>query len=90
LTFGPNDPSIPIDDDLQRGVSSRLFDCLSTMSPLPAGPYFPVRVNLSLALVRWFHPDHYDRWLKLCADFRQRHVEPETIENLERWVMRWR
>jgi len=90
LTFAPNDPILPMDDQLQRDISSRLVSMLATLVEAGHANEMAVRVNVSLALVRWYHPSDYERWLTICQRSRANGVERETIENLERWVMRWR
>jgi hypothetical protein len=90
LTFAPNDPTLPMDDQLQRDISSRLVSVLAALVEASDANEMAVRVNVSLALVRWYHPSDYERWLTTCQRSRANSVERETIENLEQWVMRWR
>jgi hypothetical protein len=89
LTFAPNHPTMGMDKELQRDVSSRLVSVLAALVAADSGNEMAVRVNVSLALVRWYHPSDYERWLALCRQCRAKGVEVQTIENLERWVMRW-
>jgi hypothetical protein len=89
LTFGPNSPLVNVDGRLQAEICEQLLDTLEALVAHPQKELFPVRVNASLALVRWFHEGSYDRWLATCTRARRSEVEPETLENLEKWVRRW-
>jgi archaellum biogenesis ATPase FlaH len=89
LTFAPNHPTLPMDAELQRDISARLLSLLAGLVRARRGDQMAVRVNVSLALVRWYHPADYDRWRELCRQCNRTEIEPETVENLEKWVMRW-
>jgi hypothetical protein len=89
LTFAPNHPTLPMDAELQRDISGRLLSVLAGLVDAGRGDQMAVRVNVSLALVRWYHPADEDRWRALCRQYRSSDIEPETIENLEVWIMRW-
>lgn len=89
LTFGPNSPLVDVDGRLQAEICEQIFDTLDALVAHPQQELFPVRVNASLALVRWFHEDSYGRWLDTCTQARRSEVEPETLENLEKWVRHW-
>lgn len=90
LTFGPNDPAMIGNSDLQLDISARLIGTLEALAVRGSHALQPIRINVSLALVRWYHEACRERWSRLCDTYRVTGIEDETIENLTRWVMRWR
>lgn len=78
------------DNIIQRKVSKVLIDTLETLieeSLQDEGNHF-LRINCSYALVRWFHRDDTER-LKSLTNIAKEKIEIETIENIDKWVMRF-
>jgi hypothetical protein len=75
---------------LQHEVSDSLFGVLESLVAAPRPDERPVRVNVSLALVRWYHKSHEQRRLALLQKCISNSIEDETFENLKKWVMHWR
>lgn len=90
LTFAPNHPTWPLDEELQRDISARLVAVLAALVDAARDDEMAVRVNVSLALVRWYHPADRQRWRAICRRCKTSGIEDETLENLERWVTYWR